>query len=257
MVRGSMRAQASYKVSFWADLGTQGLLAITEFLELWIILRSVKALGGMDFAQVASVFGLATCAFSLADLVLGNMDRVHRFVREGRLETLLVRPMPLLVQLVGLDLSLRRLGRTFTATVILVVALHQAGFTPTPSHLVLLVIALISGAAIFGALFVLAGSVQFWIVNAAEVLNAFTYGGHHVAEYPASVFWMPMRVFFTYVIPSSIVAYAPMLVIFDLPGPPGVPQWLGWCGPIVALVIWAMAMLAWRQGIRHYTGAGG
>jgi ABC-2 type transport system permease protein len=67
---------------------------------------------------------------------------------------------------------------------------------------------------------------------------------------------VPLRVLFAFVVPAAFVAYLPVLVLLDLPGPAGLPQWLGWCTRLAAVVIWAVALAGWRAGLRHYTGAG-
>jgi ABC-2 type transport system permease protein len=66
-----------------------------------------------------------------------------------------------------------------------------------------------------------------------------------------------MRAFFTFVIPATLIAYAPTLALLELPGPPLVPAWAGWLGAPVAILVWIVAAALWRAGVRRYTGAGG
>lgn len=252
-----IRAQLSYRTSFVADAASQSVLSLIEFLELWVILGHVDTFGGLTLVQVMVVFGLASAAFAIADLALGEIDGLSEYIRSGKLETLMVRPVPLLLQISTLDLSLRRLGRFAVGIAMYVTALFLAGFTPTPATLVLAVLAPVIGAGIFGALFVLAGALQFWLVDGREFANAFTYGGNYVSQNPGSVFAMPLRALFTLVIPASLIAYAPTLVLLDLPGPALIPTWSGWMGLPVALLAWVLALLVWRTGVRRYTGAGG
>jgi ABC-2 type transport system permease protein len=47
------------------------------------------------------------------------------------------------------------------------------------------------------------------------------------------------------------------LLIMGLPGPRFLPAWLGWFAPVFAAWAWLLAWLAWRAGIRRFTGAGG
>ena len=113
------------------------------------------------------------------------------------------------------------------------------------------------GAAIYGALFVLAGGMQFWLVDGAEFTNAFVYGGAYAGQVPGSTLLLPIRVLFTFVIPATIGAYLPAMLILRLPGPALLPSWLGWLAPLFAVWIWLLSLLIWRAGIRRFTGAGG
>ena len=64
---------------------------------------------------------------------------------------------------------------------------------------------------------------------------------------------------FTFVVPAAFVAYLPVLTLLDIPGtlPGGISGTvLGWCSPIAAAAVWTVALLGWRAGLRHYTGAG-
>lgn len=252
-----IRSQASYRTSFVSDLLGQALIVGVEFLELWVILANVGTLGGMTLPQVAVVYGLGSLAFGIADLLLGEIDGLSTYIKSGKLETLMIRPVPMLLQISSLDLSLRRIGRILVGLGMYVVALGIVGFTPTAATLALAVIAPLAGAAIFGALLTMAGAMQFWLIDGREFANAFTYGGNYVATTPGAVFALPMRAFFTFVIPATLVAYAPTLVLLDLPGPMLLPQWTGWMGVPAAILTWALAALLWRAGIRTYTGAGG
>lgn len=251
------RAQAQYRTSFVTDvLGTVGV-GLAEFAEVWVIFHNVDVLGGLDFTAALLVFALSNLAFSLADMFVGHLDQLPRYIRAGQVDAFYVRPLPLLTQLMTSDLSLRRIGRLSVAAVALVVALTTADIAWSPSTVALLVLTVVSGTAIFSALFTAAGGLQFFLVDGAEFTNAFTYGGSYAAQQSQQVFPDPLRIFWTFVVPTAFVAYVPAVAILDLPGDDLAPPWLAWCTPLAALLAWGIAALAWRAGTRHYQGAGG
>src|SRR5699024_12619635 len=110
---------------------------------------------------------------------------------------------------------------------------------------------------LFVALLTMAGALQFWLIDGRDFANAFTYGGNYVPTPPGAVFALPMCAFFTFVIPATLIAYAPPLALLQLPGPALVPAWAGWMGLPAAVLAWSAAGLLWRAGVRRYTGAGG
>jgi ABC-2 type transport system permease protein len=256
LLRSRVQSQTAYRRSFALDLLGAMSIVFVEFGEVYVIFVNVDALGGLDFAGVALIYAIASIAFALADLFAGHLDELPTLLRQGTLDAYLTRPLPVLAQLVTGDISMRRLGRVAMGAAILAVALPYNDIEWTPLRLAVLGGAIVSGAAIFAGLFVCAAAVQFWLIEGREFANAFTYGGNYVAEFPASIFAAPMRVFFTFVIPAAFVAYLPALVLLDQPGPPWLPQWLGYCAPLATLFIWGVALVGWRAGLRHYTGAG-
>ena len=47
----------------------------------------------------------------------------------------------------------------------------------TPGRVYLLMVTPLVGGAIYGAMFALAGGVQFWLIDGAEFTTSFVYGG--------------------------------------------------------------------------------
>jgi ABC-2 type transport system permease protein len=256
LIGSRVRSQTSYRRSFAMDLVAGVGVTATSFAEIAVIYSNVDLLGGLNFAGTVTVFALAHVCFTLADMMIGHLGNLPAYVRRGSLDAFLLRPLSILGQLATSDISLRRLGRTGSGLILLAWALTRSGVHWSPAKVLLLVSTVGSGTAIFAALFVCGAAVQFWLVEGGEFAAAFTYGGHYAANYSASIYTLPLRLFFTFVVPSAFVAYLPTLVLLDLPSPAGLPAVLGWCGPPMAAVSWIVASVLWRAGIRHYTGAG-
>jgi len=252
-----IRAQRAYRGSFALDFLGSLLVGLTEFAEVWVVFHNVDVLGGLDFHAILLLFGLSNLAFSLADMVVGHVDTLPTYVRAGTLDAFYLRPQPVLAQLMTSELQLRRLARTGVAVVSLVAGLAYNDISWGLDTVLLLVVAIGCGAAIFAGLFVCAASLQFFLINGAEFTNAFTYGGSYAASQPTSIFPGPLKLVFGYLVPVAFTAYLPTLAILDLPGPAGLPGWLAWCTPLAALWVWAVALTMWRWGTRHYQGGGG
>jgi ABC-2 type transport system permease protein len=252
-----LRSQLSYRTSFGFDLLGSSMIGVVEFFELYVIFANVPEVGGLDVTGALLVFALANLGFSLGDLIAGHVDDVPTLIRLGTLDVLLLRPLPLLAQLITSDFQLRRLGRATLALILLAIALTRADVDWTPARLALLVVTPLTGAWLFAALFVAAGAVQFWLVDGGEFTSAFTYGSSYAASFSPAVLSLPLRAFFTFVVPAAFTAYLPALAILGQPGPELLPSWLGWCVPPAAAAFWLVAVAMWRLGVRHYTGAGG
>lgn len=256
LIRSRISAQASYRASFTVDIAAQVLVAIVEFAEIYVVFHQVRSLGGFSFAEVTLLYGLATVAFGLSDAVVGHLDRLPFYVRNGQLDAFLLRPLSGLGQLVTSDFALRRVGRVGTSLVLLAAALVALDVDWTPARAVLLVVTPLAGAVIFSAIFVATSSVGFWMVEGSEIANGFTYGGNYLASFPFSVFGTTMRRLFTFVIPVAFVAYLPALALLGRDDPMGLPAWTSWSAVPVSLLACVAAWLAWRAGLRRYVGAG-
>ena len=252
-----VRSQTSYRTSFALDVLASLTAGVVEFAEVYVIFHNVPTLGGLDLTAAMLVFGLATLGFALGDLFAGHLDEVPTLIRLGTLDVLLLRPLPVLAQLMTGDVQLRRLGRASVGVAVAAIALARTDVDWTPARLALLAVTPVAGAVLFAALFLAAGAVQFWLVDGGEFTYAFTYGASYAASFSPAVLPLPVRALFSFVVPAAFTAYLPTLAILGHAGPPWLPGWLGWWVPAVAVAGWLVAAGLWRLGLRHYTGAGG
>ncbi len=257
VISSRIRAQRSYPVSFRLDMLGALAVGVTEFAEVWVIFAKVGVLGGLNFHAILLVFGLSNLAFSSADMVAGHLDRIPEYIRQGTLDVFYLRPQSVLAQLMTSDFELRRVARIAFSGVILSFGFALGGIHWNVRVVALVVLTYACGVAIFAGIFVCAGSLQFFLINGAELTNSFTYGGSYAASQPASLFPNPLKLFFGYLAPVVFTGYLPTLAILRLPGPAGLPSWLAWCSPLAAAWVWILASGLWRLGIRHYQGGGG
>ncbi|MET8299485.1 ABC transporter permease, partial [Streptomyces sp. NPDC005180] len=192
----------------------------------------------------------------IADLVMGSMDRLGRRVRDGTLDTLLVRPAPVLAQVAADRFALRRLGRITQGLLVLGYALFTLDIAWTPLKAAMVPMMLLSGAAVFAAMFVAGAAFQFVAQDAAEVQNSFTYGGNTLLQYPPTVFAKDLVRGVTFVVPLAFVNWLPALYVLGRPYPLDLPRGLAFAPPLVAAVCCALAGLAWRAGLRSYRSTG-
>ncbi|MFF0543302.1 ABC transporter permease [Nocardia thailandica] len=257
VLRSRVKAQQVYRVSFATEVFSAFLIGLVEFAEVWVIFHNVHVLGGLDTDGALLLFGLSNTSFALAQVLFGHLDSLPDMIRMGTLDAYHLRPQPLLMQLVTSDISLRRLARAAVAVVVLVAGLLRNDLDWGAATVALLVLTLISGIALFCALFVCAAGLQFFLIEGSELTNSFTYGGSFAAMQPASVFPLPLTVLFGLAIPVAFTAYVPTIALLGIPGPPLLPAWSAWLAPLAAAWVWLLALSAWRVGTRHYQGGGG
>lgn len=251
-----IRSTAAYRTSFLMTAIGSFTASGLSFAAILLMFSHIETLGGLPLPEVALLYGTSNTALGLADLALGNMVSLGQRARDGTLDTLLVRPAPVLAQVAADRFALRRIGRIGQGVLVLIWALAQADVAWTPLKILLVPVMLISGAAIFGAVYVVGAAFQFCAQDAAEVQSSFTYGGNALLQYPPAVFAKEVVWGATFVIPLAFVNWLPVLYILDRGNPLGLPPWLAFAAPVVATALCATAGLAWRAGLRGYRSAG-
>jgi ABC-2 type transport system permease protein len=155
-----------------------------------------------------------------------------------------------------MEFAPRRLGRAIQPLVVLLIALTRVDVDWTVPHILLMPVTLVSGFAIYGAIWVLTSALAFWTVETQELANSFTYGGNTLASYPVDVFGGVLQRIVIFVVPIAFVAYLPAVELLDKPMPFDLPRWVAWLGPLVAALLVALARGVWRLALRHYRSTG-
>ncbi|MET9959058.1 ABC transporter permease [Streptomyces sp. NPDC006326] len=251
-----IRATMTYRTSFFLSTAGNAALTLLDFVAIFIMFSHVDVLGGFTLPETALLYGSSSASLGLADLLLGNTFRVGLRVRDGSLDTMLVRPVPVLAQIAADRFALRRIGRTGQGLVVLGWALSALDVDWTVGKVLLVPVMVIAGAGIFSAVMVAGAAFQFVAGDAAEVQNSFTAGGNTMLQYPPTVFGKELVRAVTFIVPLAFVNWLPALHLLGRPDPLGLPGWVAYLSPLVALAVFVPASLAWRAGLRMYRSTG-
>jgi ABC-2 type transport system permease protein len=256
LVGARIRADWQYRGSFLLFLAGQTAVAGADLAAIAVIFTAVEDLAGWSGAEVAFLFGASGVSFGLCDLIVSPVEHAAIHIKGGSFDTFLVRPVGALWQLLAHDFALRRIGRLLQPAIVLVVSLRLAEVDWNPATALLVVLTVVCGAVIYGAVFVVTSSIAFWTVETQELGNAFTYGGNVVTSYPIDVLGTWLRRIATFVVPLASVAYLPAAWLFDHPLPFGLPRAAAWSGPLVAGAAALVARAVWGLAVRHYRSTG-
>jgi ABC-2 type transport system permease protein len=249
-----VRSSLAYPVSFWILIVSSALITFLDFVGLGLMFHSVPALGGFGLREIALLYGASGIGIGIADLVIGSVEEVGVHVRNGSLDSMMTRPVPLLVQVCADKFAVRRLGRITQAVVVFG---YGAGAVDwSVPKVALTAVMLVSACAIFFSLFVAFSCVQFWAGDSSQFANAFTYGGNTMTQYPMTIFPREVLKGLTFIVPVAFVNWYPCLYLLDRPDPFGMPAYFSVLSPVAAAITLLLSGLAWRTGVRHYTSTG-
>ena len=184
----SLRSQMQYRVSFLLQTLGHFLVTGIEFLSIWILFDRFDRLGDWTLPEVAVFYGFVNVAFSFADAFARGFDLFGNTVRMGDFDRILLRPRSTVAQLAGQELTLKRVGRFIQGAIVLLWGAHTLGLAPTPERIALSLLVIGGTVALFIGLVIIQATIAFWTVETLELMNSFTYGGVHAAQYPLSIY---------------------------------------------------------------------
>jgi len=251
-----IRGQTQYRLSFALQLVGTFLFTFLDFIAILVIFQHLPRLGGWSFPEIAFLYGSSYMTFKLADLVMTNLDRLPLLIRMGTFDQILTRPLGTLGQLMTSDLGIRQLAAVAQGGVVFAYALTRLSIDWTLPRAVVFAGMLVSGFFIFCAIFVATNVIAFWIMDAREIANSFTYGGQMMTQYPLNIFGLWFRRLLGFVIPLAFVNYFPTLYVLGKPDPLHSPPILRFASPAVAALSVLVTRGIWRVAVRRYRSTG-
>lgn len=250
------KAALQYPVSL--ALLSVGQLLITglEFAAVLLLFAHTSSLGGFSLPEIALLYGATGTSFAIVEGTMGVVDWLGQRIRLGIFDVMLVRPAPALLQLAAEGFNPRRFGALAQAGAVLGWALSTVDVDWTLARVLMVVVMVVSGIGIYAGIFVLGAAFQFLAFDAAELQSSVTHGGRFLTGYPMSIYGRDAVRALTFVVPMAFINWQPALYVLGRPDPTGLPHFLRFCAPLVAAVLIALAMFAWRGGLRRYRSTG-
>lgn len=248
----SIHSQRQYPTSLVMTSIGAFAATITDFIGIWALFARFRRLEGWGFGEVALLYGVVSVSFALADSLTRGFDLFgEQFVKTGDFDRILVRPRSTVLQLLGYELRITRIGRLAQGLLAWAVGVHLSRAGWSPVSWTILVFAVGGGIALFSGILVLQATLAFWTVESLEVANTLTYGGVEAGQYPLDVYARWFRDFLVYVVPIGCISYFPVSVVLGRLDP--LPFAFT---PVFAFAFLAVALWVWTVGVRHYTSTG-
>lgn len=256
-IRSCLRAQMLYPTAFLLRLVSQLLVTLTELGGVYALFARFSHIRGWTFPQIALFYGVVSIAFALADMTSRGFDLFGpQFVKTGDFDRVLLRPRSAALQLMGFEFGFTSLGRVLQGTIALGIGIALLHLAWDMGKVLLVLWAIAGGFALFFAILVLQATLSFWTVESLEIVNTLTYGGVEAGQYPLDIYARWFRKFLIFVVPLGCVVYFPVSVVLGRESVAGISGAIGALAPAAGFAFLLLALLAWRQGIRHYTSTG-
>jgi ABC-2 type transport system permease protein len=255
-IRVSLTSQMQYRASFVFSALGQFLVTGIEIIGVWALFERFGGLTQWTLPQVAMFYGVAHSTFAIADALSSGFDQFSMALKTGEFDRLLLRPRGTVLQLMGHELALRRIGRLMQGLLVLVWAIWALDVRWGWAQVSLLLFTMGGGICLFFGLIVVQATIAFWTTETLELMNTMTYGGVESAQYPLAIYQPAFRRFFTLVVPLACVAYFPVVALLGIADPLGTSRLFQQVAPLAGVLFLWVALQGWKYGVKHYTSTG-
>ena len=254
-VKMLFKSAMQYRASLLMQVVAQFVMTAGEMLAVVVLLSRFQVVGHWGAGEIMFFFGVMQATFALTELFGRGITAFPWFVQRGEFDALLLRPRPLLTQVMVSQLDPRRIGGVAVGVAAMLVAGSRLQIQWTLLKALLLTEVVLGSMLLVLGLFMIEATVSFFSVKSIEMVNILTYGGRSACQYPVDVYPGVLRFLFTYLAPFAMCMHWPVSYVLGSPMVQ-LPVWAYFLTPMAGAVFFAVMLKVWYIGVKHYRSTG-
>lgn len=251
------------KSSIMSDLvyTANALIGIVAFLlmesaslfTLYIIVRAVPSIDGYSIWQIGFLFALTNMAVGLDHFFTDRLwDVAYYEVKQGKMDHLFLRPVPVLFQVIASRVQLEAIGELIVGVAMLILCGSHLTLATGVGGILLALLGVIAAAVIISAFKILVASLSFAFKRSGPLLQ-FIYNFTGYVKYPMKIYPKFIQGILTFIIPLGLCIFFPFENLFA----PVSHPWL-----LALIIVLATALFAflcikvWQAMEKRYESTG-
>ncbi|WP_152364596.1 ABC transporter permease [Microlunatus speluncae] len=244
----ALKRDAQFRAQAW----TTGLVALAEIatglIPVLLIIRTSSQINGWTGGQIIAVTGMFQLAMGVLNtFVAPNLTRIDGYVREGELDTILIRPAS--AQWLTTFRWIQPAAFTGALAGVALIIVGLWGSPISPVGVIAAVLVFGCGLAMIGCLWANLSYLAFWF-EAASFIHTLVREALTAGRYPVAFFPSAIRAVLIFVVPIGAAASLPVQFLSH-----GVDLALLGGVILAAVVIILLTRLHWRLALARYSSA--
>jgi viologen exporter family transport system permease protein len=252
MLRNSLIREMSFKANFLLWMLVEVLWFVGQIVFFSIIFANVDRIGDWTKWEVVLLIGTHQMISQLFQaFFFVNVAAIPELVRTGKLDSMLVLPIDSQFAASTKQFGLDSIVNAIVGGVVVCVSLSKLNYVPTPTSVVLYLIAICFGIAVHYSIMLCLAAVSFWIVRAQGLVYGY-FNFMNVARYPDAIFPRLFKFIFGWIVPVVIVANIPARLLIKS---------FGQSGPLMfqlvvaSTVVFCLSRAFWSFALKRYSSA--
>ena len=249
-LKASLKEMLIYRLDCIVGMVSQIVTRLVEIIFIWIVFQNTENLAGWNFMQVLLLYGITLISVGISDFCFDALyDIGPKYIREGDFDKIMLRPVHPLISIIGASKEFTALGYFGLGLAMTITMLIKLAIPITAILILKIVFFSIVGAAIIGAINTIFSIASFWTYRSNEIIWSF-YRTYTFAQYPIDIYNKFIKVLITVILPFAFVAYYPTMDYL------GINTYMIYLSPIIAIVLWIIAVKVWNFALNKYRSTG-
>lgn len=249
-VKTSLKGMLVYRLDCIVGMISQIVTQIVEIIFIWIVYANTETLSGWTFKHVLLLYGITFISVGIQSFCFdGLYDIGPKYIKRGDFDKILLRPVHPLISIIGESKEFTSLGCLVLGIGFTISMLMELSIPITIFLILKIVFFSIIGAAIIGAINTIFSISSFWTYRSNEVIWSF-YRIYTFTHYPIDIYNTFIKILVTCILPFAFVAYYPTMNYL------GMNSYMIYLSPVVAIVLWIIAIKVWNLALNKYRSTG-
>jgi len=235
----NMLSSMAYRFSFLTQLIGMILNNVT-FLFMWgIIFRKFEVPGFFNFRDIVLLYSISTTSFGLSYLLFGNLSNIAQIVIDGDLDSYLLQPQDVLINLLCSRSILSAWGDIVYGVLLFFCTVNIKSF-------LVFLFGTFCSMLVFSSIIIIVNAIVFYANYSEDLSNLVSNLIQNLNVYPESIYNPFTKLITRTILPAAFISHIPVRILQDFS--------FKWAGILLAVSLaWFVgAYLFFHKGLKRY-----
>lgn len=244
----NLKSLAVYDLDFYFAIFGMAIQNVLNIVALGFLFNIIPTIKGYTFSELVLTYSLATLSFSIFRCFFINTLNIADFIHKGTLDTILVKPINPLFQLINQRADEDSWGDLLVSLILLISVDIHLNY---PWYITIMFIFISVFTSLIFLSLALLGNVVTLFSNGLSDLAEITFDFFELSKYPLSIYSEALKLILTFVLPIGWVASIPQKRI---------AQYHEWYWvlliPIICIIFFIIIYQIWKLFLKNYQSTG-
>ncbi|WP_290033053.1 ABC transporter permease [Ligilactobacillus cholophilus] len=251
LLNKNIKSQLEYNKSMYLLIIGEFIAQFTFILSFLILFKSLGNVKGYTVNQAIFIYATVNICYTLAEMLGKGINDLAKLVRNGTLDIYFIRPMSILLQVMGNDFEVSWIGRLVQSLLIFGITLFTSNIKWNLIKISDVVLIIIAGIALFLSIYLFFGTLSFFTTKQVSISVLLMGSGSDILHYPANALPRGIRFILLYILPFGCINYLPFKYILGFTN-----NWLYCLTPCICFIFFGLVLLFWRYALSEYSSTG-
>jgi ABC-2 type transport system permease protein len=254
-IKLSFKSIASYRGAFILNALSQIAAYTVDFALMWIMINTFGSMNGWTKYEVILLYAMSLASYALAGFFFYNIRELSKEIRTGQFDDKLVKPLRLLPYLICTNFNRGYVAHLALAIILIALCFGHLGVALTAAKLAFFVVAVVAGALIYSALFLITMVPSFFFIQ-GNALGGFIFMFREMSYYPLSIFPRILQIFLSFVLPYGMMNFFPVQAVLGKTDFLFFDSCIMYVAPLFAVALFSASVWFFYYGAKRYKSSG-